>query len=122
VAPLARAGLDLSDGLLQDLGHLCAASGVGATLHLGRLPLSAAYRRWAAGRRRPLEAAATGGEDYELLLAVDPARVPRALAAARRAGVALTAVGELDRTRGVRTVDADGRRWRARTPGHDHLR
>jgi len=122
LAPLAHAGLDVSDGLLQDLGHLCAAAGLGATVRLEALPLSLAYRRLEGRRRRPLEAALAGGEDYELLVAVPPGRVRRARSLARKVGVRLTAVGELTPTPGLRVVDARGEEYRLRALGHDHLR
>jgi thiamine-monophosphate kinase len=116
------AGLDISDGLLQDLGHLCAASGTGAVVHLERLPLSAAYRRLARGAPDGLDPALAGGEDYELVVAVPPARLARARRAAAVAGVPLTVVGEITPGRGVRVVDARGVRHRPRSLGHDHLR
>ncbi len=123
LAGLAHAALDVSDGLLQDLGHLCEASGVGATVRLDALPLSAAYRRTVAARgaARPFDAALAGGEDYELLLAVPPGRVERARAAARKLGVPLTVVGEATAERGVRVLDASGGRYTVRARGHDHL-
>jgi thiamine-monophosphate kinase len=120
---LAHACIDVSDGLLQDLGHLCAASGVGAGVRIESLPLSAAYRRAVAGAppERAHDAALTGGEDYELLVAVPPGRVGRAHAAARKVGDRLTAIGEVSAGRGVRAVDGAGRRYLARVRGHDHL-
>ena len=76
--------IDVSDGLVQDLGHLCRASGVAAEIDVARLPVARGVpsRRSARPRRR---FAATAGEDYELLLAVPalaraPARAPRAAA------------------------------------------
>jgi len=119
--PLVRAAIDVSDGLVQDLGHLCRASGVGARIGATDLPLSEAYRR--AGRRLPdpLAAALGGGEDYELVVAVPPANLAAARAAAARAGVSLTAVGRFVRGRGVRVVGARGEVVRA-PAGHDHLR
>ncbi len=122
LASLARAAIDVSDGLLQDLGHLCRASEVGATVQLARLPLSAAYRRAVLGARRPLEAALSGGEDYELLVAVPAARVGAARSAAREVGVPLTRIGEIVPGRVVEVVDAAGRAYRPRRSGHDHLR
>jgi thiamine-monophosphate kinase len=122
LAGVASAAIDLSDGLVQDLGHVCAASGTGAVVHAGRLPLSPAYRRRAAALARPLDAALAGGEDYELLVAVPPARLRRALAAARAVRVPLTAIGEVTRAGGVRVLDARGRPYALRTRGHDHLR
>lgn len=81
-ARFASAGMDVSDGLAQDLGHLCAASRVGVALDLERLPLSPAVRS-ALGP----EGALQGGEDYELLLAVPPTRAGvRAGVCPRRAG------------------------------------
>lgn len=118
---IARAAIDLSDGLLQDLGHLCAASGVGARLEVDRLPLSPAYRAAARTLRDPLEGALSGGEDYELLLAVPPSRLAALQLAARRARTAVTVVGALEGAPGVRVV-RDGRLLHPRRGGHDHLR
>src|SRR5512138_1372885 len=90
LAGIARAAIDVSDGLVQDLGHVCAASGVGARIGAADLPLSAAYRRAARRLADPLAAALGGGEDYELVVAIAPRLLPAARAAAARAGVALT--------------------------------
>lgn len=66
-----RAAIDVSDGLLSDLGHLCAASEVGARIDLNALPLSPELLA-CHGQLRAVELALTGGDDYELLLAADP--------------------------------------------------
>jgi thiamine-monophosphate kinase len=121
LAGIARAAVDVSDGLLQDLGHLCEASGVGAVVEVERLPLSPAYRAAARGRPRPWEAALTGGEDYELALAVAPARLAAARAAARRARTPVAVVGRVVAGRGVRVVKG-GVAVAVRRGGHDHLR
>ncbi|HEU4383258.1 MAG TPA: thiamine-phosphate kinase [Anaeromyxobacteraceae bacterium] len=118
---IATACIDVSDGLLQDLGHLCRASGVGASVRLAALPLSPAYRAAAGRARDPWAAAVSGGEDYELLCTVPPRRLGAALAAARRAGTRLTAVGSVVAGRGVRLVGPGGGRYRPRRAGHDHL-
>jgi len=112
---LAAAMIDVSDGLLQDLGHLCDASGVGARIELARLPCSAAVRR--AG----LELALRGGEDYELLFAVPPRR---AAALARAAlGCPITRIGVCTpAAAGVHVVDAGGHVLGAGARGHDHFR
>ncbi|HJS84249.1 MAG TPA: thiamine-phosphate kinase [Acetobacteraceae bacterium] len=90
IAGIASAAMDVSDGLVQDLGHLCRASRVSATIEAARVPISAAARRagpdWLAHRL-------TGGDDYELLLAVPPAHEPALAEAATRAGVAVTRIG-----------------------------
>ena len=64
---IASAGMDISDGLVQDLGHLCRASGLRAEIDAGLVPMSDAARAAGAGW---LETRLTGGDDYELLLAV----------------------------------------------------
>jgi thiamine-monophosphate kinase len=120
VARIARAAIDVSDGLVQDLGHVARASGVRAVLEVERLPLSPAYRRRTAGLADPFAGALAGGEDYELLLAVPPAKVPAALAAARRARTPLSVLGGFERGAGVRVVQ--GGRTRSVPSGHDHLR
>jgi thiamine-monophosphate kinase len=122
LAPLAHAAIDVSDGLVQDLGHLCRASAVGAIVHLSQIPLSREYRRAVEGAPDPLEAALSGGEDYELVLAIPRARVRAARALADAVGVPLTPIGEAIRGSGVTAVDAAGRPYRPRRAGHDHLR
>jgi thiamine-monophosphate kinase len=121
LAGLVRAGIDVSDGLVQDLGHLCRASRVGALIGVVDLPLSAAYRRAASRLAEPYAAALAGGEDYELVVAVPPANLAAAKAAAVAAGVRLTAVGRFVRGRGVRVVGVHGEPL-AVPAGHDHLR
>ncbi|HYD41767.1 MAG TPA: thiamine-phosphate kinase [Anaeromyxobacter sp.] len=120
LAGIARAGIDVSDGLVQDLGHVARASRVRAVVEVERLPLSAAYRRRAAGLADPHAAALAGGEDYELLLAVPPGRLGAALTAARRAGSSLSVLGRFERGAGVRVLS--GGQVRPAPVGHDHLR
>ncbi|MCQ8277914.1 thiamine-phosphate kinase [Acetobacteraceae bacterium KSS8] len=87
---IASAAIDVSDGLVQDLGHLCRRSGVAAEIAAERVPASPAAR--AAGTDL-LERRLTGGDDYELLLAVPPDREEALLAESVRAGIAVTRIG-----------------------------
>lgn len=91
---LASACLDISDGLAQDLGHLLAASGVGAELHLDRLPRSAALAAIDAGFADIL--ALTSGDDYELLFTA-PATARDAVTAQ-----GATAIGRITHETGLR--------------------
>ena len=109
----ASAGMDISDGLAQDLGHLCEASGVGAEVELAHLPLSPAVRA-ALGAERAL----AGGEDYELLLAVDPAHVSGLEELGRVHGVGVVAVGAL--AEGPPSVWLDAAEGRVPLPPHAH--
>jgi len=119
---IASACIDVSDGLLQDLSHLCAASGVGAEVWALDLPTSRSFDRAPLGMEGHLELLVSGGEDYELLAAVPPRRLRRALDAAAALGVPLAVAGELTARKGVRLRDLFGRPWRPRRGGHDHLR
>jgi thiamine-monophosphate kinase len=85
---IADAAMDISDGLVQDLGHICRASGLAADIEAALVPLSASGR--AANR---LTLCLTGGDDYELLLAVPPAQDADLLAAARAVGIPVTRIG-----------------------------
>ncbi len=87
---LVSAGMDVSDGLVQDLGHLCRAAGLAATIEAAQVPLSPAAH--AAGPSW-LPTCLTGGDDYELLLAVPAAAEPVLRAAAAEHAVPLTRIG-----------------------------
>jgi thiamine-monophosphate kinase len=91
LAGIASAAMDVSDGLVQDLGHLCRAAGVAATIDADQVPLSNAAR--AAGPAW-LETCLTGGDDYELLLAVPAHRREALVAEAKRAGVTVSRIGD----------------------------
>ena len=64
---IASAAMDISDGLVADLGHMCEASGVGALVEAAKLPVSSAIRTLLGAGEASLVEVATGGDDYELL-------------------------------------------------------
>lgn len=118
---IARAAADISDGLVADLGHVCAASGAGAVIETARLPLSAAVRSIIAGSPQRIRAALNHGDDYEIVFTAPPNATGRIVAAARAAGVRVTAVGRIVAGRGVRVLDAKGRRLRLSRSGYRHV-
>ncbi len=115
---LAAAMIDVSDGLLQDLGHICTASGVGAVIWEEHLPISRPYRALTSDSRWAL----SGGEDYELLFVAR--RHKRALiqSLVKDAGVPITRIGTCVRaSQAIHVVDRNGRNVRPRARGHDHF-
>jgi thiamine-monophosphate kinase len=98
----ASAAIDVSDGLLQDVGHLAQASGVCAHLASAAIPVSGALLGWAGSRAAALERALRGGEDYVLVVAV-PRRRQRAFEGALEArGLRALRIGDLRPGRGIR--------------------
>jgi thiamine-monophosphate kinase len=116
---IASAAMDLSDGLLGDLPKLAQASGLAARVAVERLPLSEAMRA-AVNLAQAREWALAAGDDYELLLAVPPARWTDLEAAAARLNLRLTAVGELRGGGGV-TWSLDGRDFLPVSRGYEHF-
>ena len=105
---LARAVIDISDGLVADLEHLCRASGVGAELHADQVPLSPAARHQLEIHGPGLlPRLLGGGEDYELLFTVAPGAAQAVAGLATACGVALTEIGVITRGPGVK-VDLRG--------------
>ncbi len=117
-----HAGIDVSDGLARDLGHLAAESACGAVLHSERIPVAADARRLAvklADGSTPLEHALKDGEDFELLLAVPPEEARR-MAAEQPLGVPLAVIGEFVEEPGLWLADASGRREPLEPKGWEH--
>lgn len=118
VAPFASAAMDVSDGLVADLGHICAASGCGAAIEFASVPASAAAA--AAGTGHAMRRL-TGGDDYELLLAVPPRTERRLVSAGRRTGVPLTRIGRITAGTRVEVLGPDGRRMPVEAGGWQHF-
>ncbi|RFD19348.1 thiamine-phosphate kinase [Komagataeibacter melaceti] len=115
---IASAGMDVSDGLVQDLGHMARESGVGAVLHAGQVPLSPAVR--ALGPQW-LARCLSGGDDYELLLAVPPEQEAALQRHAARRDVSVTRIGQVVAGCGVRVLDENGQDMPLARRGWSHL-
>jgi thiamine-monophosphate kinase len=118
---LARAMIDVSDGLLQDLSHLCKASAVGAEIRENALPLSAAYKTQ-AGRKRAVHALA-GGEDYELLFSARARDRGRLEKIKSRLEVPIARIGRcLPAESGIRVIAGQGKPSFFPRKGYNHFK
>ncbi len=117
---LASSAIDISDGLLGDLGHILERSHVGATLEfstLPTLPVAQAYLHEAVAR----DCVLAGGDDYELCFTAPAARRDAVHAAAATAGVAVTRIGRITPEPGLSVLDANGQPLPVDKTGYDHF-
>lgn len=117
---VATSAIDVSDGLLGDLGHILAQSGVGATIEAG-VAASLVEAGGSLDPQRRLAFALAGGDDYELAFTASPAAREAVEAAAARAGTRVTRIGRIDAEPGVRVVDAAGLQLAQRFGSWDHF-
>jgi thiamine-monophosphate kinase len=121
---MARAAIDISDGLSSDLRRVCEESGVGARVLADLIPVDAAAQglaRAQGGDAFPL--ALHGGEDYQLLIAVPPERIEDVVELGRVWNMPMTAVGEFTEGSGIVLEQSGGRGVMPLVPaGYDHFR
>ncbi|HEY0822574.1 MAG TPA: thiamine-phosphate kinase [Ramlibacter sp.] len=121
---IANAAIDVSDGLLGDLGHVLQQSRAGATIHLGCAQhlLAAARAGFQLDPARLEELVFAGGDDYELAFTATARHRAAVESAAARAQVPLTRIGHVDAQAGLRLLDAQGHPVARRFGGFDHFR
>jgi thiamine-monophosphate kinase len=121
---VAHSAIDISDGLVADLGHICERSRVGALIDWESVPVAATLR--ARAHLEPVvRAFLCGGDDYELCFTAPPSRRAAVQRAARRAGVAVTRIGSIVTAKrgasAVRVVDSAGAALEIALKGYDHF-
>lgn len=118
---LASAAIDISDGLAQDLAHVLNASGVGAELELGRLPVSASLLDFHKDDATRWRLQLSGGDDYELCFTAAPAdalAIEQALAAAE---VRASVIGHIREAAGLHCLMPNGEPLALISPGYQHF-
>jgi thiamine-monophosphate kinase len=116
---IAHAAIDISDGLVGDLGHILARSSVGATLNVDALPIGPILRSQPIALRRNY--ALAGGDDYELCFTAPASRRADVRAAARAAKCEVACVGSIDAMPGLRLVDDAGAPLALQLHSFDHF-
>ncbi len=117
----ASAAMDVSDGLVGDLGKLCRASGVGAEVDVARVPLSKAALAVLVADPKATETMLTCGDDFEVVATVPPRKLKSFLAAARRAGVPATGIGRITAGTDTRFLGPDNRPLRFARTSFSHF-
>ena len=118
---LARAAIDVSDGLVADLAHITEESRVAAAIWAERVPLSAAAQAALSQDPALLTTLLTGGDDYELLITAAPGSDESLAAVAAETGVQLTAIGRIEAGSGVTVLAADGSELSLSRTGWTHF-
>jgi len=121
LAGLAAAAMDVSDGLVADLGHIAAASGVGAVIEDAAVPLSEAARAALALDAGLRGDVLGGGDDYEILFTAEPAQAGAVARLAHEAAVPATRIGSIVPGAGVRVIGPDGSDLTPRRGGWTHF-
>lgn len=116
---VVHACIDISDGLLADLAHICENSGVGAEIRLVDLPASADLLPVDSTRRWSWQAC--GGDDYELCFTAPPRNRELIVQALDFTDVSATRIGRIVAAQGVRALDADAQDWRPPRRGYEHF-
>ena len=122
---IASASVDVSDGLVADLRHICNVSKLGAIIEASRVPLSGAARTAVTKNPKLLATVLTGGDDYEILFTAPPEAMQAIVEVARSTGVPITRIGRMvtssDDGCNVTVIDVDGRPLALCSEGWTHF-
>ena len=118
---VATCAIDVSDGLVADLGHICEESGVAARIAADAVPLSEPARRALTAGEATTADLVTGGDDYELLFCAPPSARAAIEALGHRLGLAVARIGTIERGEGVTIADADGQPLALHRAGYTHF-
>ncbi len=120
---VASAMIDISDGLISDLEHICRESMVGARIWLEKVPLSEAFQKYSKEfTENPTDLPLSGGEDYELLFTVDKVNVGDLERIKTEFQTKVTHIGEIvEKDNGVEVLRDSGQRYTVKKKGFDHF-
>jgi thiamine-monophosphate kinase len=119
---LATSMIDISDGLISDLRHISEESGIGATIWLEKLPISAGLKKWLTGHPQDITLALGGGEDYELLFTAPKGTAAAIDALSKKLDIPITHIGEIMPKRcGITILDEEGDIFHLANEGFEHF-
>lgn len=121
LAGIATAAIDVSDGLVADLAHICQASGAGAVIEAPLVPLSPAAKAVLLGGQIALSTLLTGGDDYELLFCVPEDRLDAVSRLEEGGDVPITRIGRISEGSGVEALGEDGKPLSIGSGGFRHF-
>lgn len=117
---IASACIDVSDGLLADLGHILEQSGKGAVIELEKIPVSDTLQQ-IFSREKAQALAQNGGDDYELCFTVPPGFAGKVEVISKQLDIPCTCIGMITAENVLRLLDAQGKDVRPGKPGYDHF-
>ena len=118
---IASASLDVSDGLLADLGHIAEVSKVRVIVEAERVPLSKALQALWSHSNETIAGAASAGDDYEIAFTAPPEKREAVLAAAQSSGTSVTEIGRVEAGEGVVLLDSGGQQIPVARSGFTHF-
>ncbi len=118
---LANAMIDLSDGLIIDLGHILQASSVGATVYMHQLPLSSALVTSSLHQSEQWEMALAAGNDYELCFTISPEKEQKLMDLSQKVDCQLTLIGVIEQGSALQCLDQTGKPFIPLGKGYEHF-
>lgn len=121
IAQYAKAAVDISDGLIADVSHLCEASNCAVHIELNDIPFTDETTVLLQGGKVSIQTLLTGGEDYEIAMAVNPQNLAALKQEAEAVGVTLSVIGSFKDGKGVRVTDSRHKELQFKQTGWTHF-